>query len=129
MKDYIAYQGEKFQIEWYYDLKGNSQSLEYATDRLTKVEKARLLLLFERIGDLGKINDITKFRNEGDGVYAFKPKPHRFLCFFFEGGKIIITNAFEKRQDKLPNREKTRALDAREEYKERIKKGTYYEED
>ena len=131
MKDYIAYQGERFQIEWYYDVKGNSQALKYATDKLKKVEKARLLLLFERMGDLGKINDITKFRNEGDGVYAFKPKPHRFLCFFFEGGrgKIIITNAFEKRKDKLPNREKTRALDTREEYKERIKKGTYYEED
>lgn len=128
MKDYIAYQGEKFQIEWYYNVEGDSQALEYATDRLTKVEKARLLLLFERMGDLGKVNDITKFRNEGDGVYAFKPKPHRFLCFFFEGGKIIVTNAFEKRQDKLPQREKVKALDARKEYKERIKKGTYYED-
>ena len=77
---------------------------------------------------MGKINDITKFQNEGDGIYAFKPKPHRFLCFFFEGGKIIITNAFEKRQDKLPQREKTMALDAREEYKERIKRGIYYED-
>ena len=53
--------------------------------QLTKVEKARLLLFFERMGDLGKVNDITKFRNEGDGVYAFKPKSHRVLCFFFEG--------------------------------------------
>ena len=39
MKNYIAYRGKKFQIEWYYDIKGDSQVLEYADDRLTKVEK------------------------------------------------------------------------------------------
>ena len=127
MKEYVAYQGKKFQIEWFFDTQGNSQALKYAQEKLNNVEKGRLLLLFERIGDLGKINDITKFRNEGDGIYAFKPKPHRFLCFFFEGGKIIITNAFEKRQNKLPKREKIKALASKDEYQERTGKNDYYE--
>jgi hypothetical protein len=48
------------------------------------------------MGDLGKIFDITKFRNEGDQIFAFKPQPDRYLCFFVVGKKILITNGFEK---------------------------------
>ncbi len=51
-----------------------------------------------------------KFRNEGDQVYAFKPKPYRFLCFFFKGQRVIATNGFYKDQDKLPPNEKKLAL-------------------
>jgi len=39
-------------------------------------------MLFKRIGDFGKISDKTKFRNEKDGIYAFKPQPDRLLSFF-----------------------------------------------
>ena len=69
----------------------------------------------------------TKFRHEGDKVYAFKPQPHRFLCFFFTGQKIIVTNAFHKKTDKLPTKEKDRALKIKDDYELRIKRGDYYE--
>jgi hypothetical protein len=39
------------------------------------------------MGDFGKIYDITKFRNEGDGIYAFKPQSDRYLSFFTLGKK------------------------------------------
>jgi phage-related protein len=55
------------------------------------------------------------------------PKPHRFLSFFFTGGKVIVTNAFTKKQDKLPATEKERALKAMQDYEQRVKTGTYYE--
>lgn len=32
--------------------------------------------------NIGKILNIQKFRYEGDKIYAFRPKPDRFLCFF-----------------------------------------------
>lgn len=79
------------------------------------------------MGDLGKINDKTKFRNEGDQIYAFKPKPDRFFSFFASGGKLIITNAFCKKQDKVPSEEKKRAVDAKKDYERRVKEGVYYE--
>ena len=88
-----------------------------------------MLKLFKMMGDIGKIRDETKFRNEGDKIYAFKPQPHRFLSFFVEGKKIIVTNAFWKKQDKLPPGEKHRALDCMKSYRERVKGGTYYEKD
>ncbi|MFM6247534.1 MAG: type II toxin-antitoxin system RelE/ParE family toxin [Dolichospermum sp.] len=33
-------------------------------------------------------------------------KIYRFLCFFFTGKKIIITNAFQKKTQKLPKNQK-----------------------
>ncbi len=93
MKEYVAYEGPCFTVEWFYDENGVSQSLEYFNG-LSDVQKRKVLMLFKRIGDSGKISDITKFRNEGDKIYAFKPQPDRFLSFFYVGKKIIVTNAF-----------------------------------
>lgn len=101
IKNILAYKGMKFTVEWYFDVSGESQALEY-TETLVPVYKAKLQLLLEIIGDTGTIHNKVKFRNEGDKIYAFKPLPHRFLCFFFTDKEIIITNAFYKDQDKLP---------------------------
>lgn len=128
MKEYIAYQGEKFTIEWYYSQNGESQPLEFFK-KLSPLEQQKFFYLVKRIGDFGLISDKTKFRNEDDGIYAFKPQPNRFLSFFFEGGKIIITNAFVKKSQKLKKQDKESAISARADYLERIKEGTYYESD
>jgi len=79
------------------------------------------------MGDSGKISDRTKFTYEGDQIYAFKPQPERFLCFFIKGQKIIITNGFTKKQQKLPKNEKEKALKFKESYQQRVKEGVYYE--
>ena len=79
------------------------------------------------MGDAGEIQDKTKFRFEGDKIYAFKPQTDRFLCFFYEGRKIIVTNAFRKKQQKLPIREKENALKKRELYINRVIEGDYYD--
>ena len=53
---------------------------------------------------------------EGDEIYAFKPQPDRYLCFFKKGKKIIVTNGFSKRTNKLPLAEKTIALENKKIY-------------
>ncbi len=125
-KEYIVYEGEFFTIEWYYSKNGSSQALEYFNN-LDKNQKKKFLYLIKRMGDFGKISDKTKFVNEHDGIYAFKPQPDRFLSFFALGKKIIITNAFIKKTQKLPKNEKETALKNREDYLFRIKEGNYYE--
>jgi len=77
-REYVAYEGEQFTVEWYYSPKGESQALEYYLE-LDASDRVKVLKLFKMIGDIGKISDQTKFRNEGDKIYAFKPQPHRFL--------------------------------------------------
>jgi hypothetical protein len=83
--------------------------------------------LVKRLGDIGMIRDETKFRNEGDKIFAFKPQPNRFLCFFFAGRKVIITNGFLKKSQKFPPGEKERALRAKHNYEQRVKEERYYE--
>ncbi len=124
--NYIAYEGNEYTIEWYFDAKQQSEALDYYNS-LNKDERIQLLKLLKRMGDAGVIKDITKFRNEGDKIYAFKPQPDRFLCFFYEGKKIIITNGYRKKQQKLPLKEKENAVNKRDDYINRIKTGDYYE--
>ncbi len=126
MKEYVIYSGGKFVIEWFYDNNGKSDVLDFF-EALDSVQKQKILHLVKRMGDAGKISDKTKFRNEGEKIYAFKPQPDRFLCFFFEGGKVIVTNAFVKRQDKLPTNQKNRALQRMKSYTKRVEKGQYYD--
>ena len=124
--EYIAYEGSCFVIEWYFDADYQSQALEYYQS-LSEAERIQLLKLFKRMGDAGEIRDITKFMNEGNKIYAFKSQPDRFLCFFYEGKKIIVTNGFRKKQQKLPKNEKERALKIRDNYTFRVKEGKYYD--
>jgi hypothetical protein len=120
-----AYIGNFFTIEWYYDEKGKSQSHEYY-EGLSDLQKRKLLVLFKRIGDFGKIHDITKFNFEGDSIFAFKPQPDRFLSFFVKDKKIIIANGFHKKSQKLPVDEKNKAIKYKTDYFKRIDEGTYY---
>jgi phage-related protein len=127
MKKFLLYQGERFRLEWYWDEAGHSQPLEYF-DSLDDAQKAKAISLFMRMGDTGKIFDKTKFRNEGDKIFAFKPMPDRFLSFFNIGKLIVVTNAFVKKSDKLPKEEKERALRHMTDFKRRTKNGTYYKD-
>lgn len=114
----LIYEGQFHRAEWYYDENGYSQAYEYFL-KTNANQKRKFLILVKKISDFGMIYDKTKFRNEGDGIYAFKPQPDRYLCFFFDEKKIIVTNAFMKKTDKLPVREKDKALKIRHEYKRR----------
>lgn len=126
-EEYIVYEGEAFTIEWYFDAKGKSQPLKFYEARVED-QRIQLLKLVKTMGDMGNIRNKTKFRNEGDKIFAFKPRPNRFFCFFVEGPKIVITNGFVKKKDKLPPNEKKRALIHMADFKDRVKKGTYYDE-
>ena len=125
-KNYVAYIGTKFTVEWYYTANGRIPALEYFNG-LDLDDKIKTIDLFKLMADEGKIYNKQKFRNEHDKIYAFKPKPHRYMCFFFVGKKIIITNGFMKKKDDLPLEEKKRALRYQEDYEERFNIGKYYE--
>lgn len=46
MKQYIAYVGAEFTIEWYYDVKGQSQALEYFSKQ-PKCSISKFLTFFD----------------------------------------------------------------------------------
>lgn len=81
-KEFIAHQGQKYTLEWYFDTEGKSIALDYF-ENMPKSRQEKLDYFFHVMGLMGEILDIKKFRHEGDGIYVFKPKPDRFFCFFF----------------------------------------------
>jgi len=123
---FIAYKGEKFLIEWFFDDKGQSIAFDYF-EELPNSQKEKLVYLFQMLADTGVIRSEEKFNYEHDQIYAFKPMPDRFLCFFYQGAKIIVTNAFHKKTQKMPPREKQKALKSKSDYIKRCKGGTYYD--
>lgn len=50
MKQQVAYYGEKFTVEWYFDNKGRSQALEFFNEQPLD-KKRKLLNLFRLMGD------------------------------------------------------------------------------
>jgi len=119
-QDCVVYVGERFTIEWYYNEKGYSEAFEYFL-HTSNVQKRKFFILVKRMAEFGKISDITKFRNEGNDIYAFKPQPDRYLAFFIKGKKIIITNGFIKKTEKLSKNEKDKAIKHRTDYLNRFK--------
>lgn len=125
-QEYIVCGGSEFTVEWYFNDQGKSSAKKYF-DQLQLVRKKKFMNLVRLMCGQGEIQDTTKFRYENDGIYAFKPQPDRFFCFFFTGSKIIITNAYEKKSDKMSLPDKAKAQRAYSDYLYRVEKGTYYE--
>ncbi len=87
MDKFLAYKGSEFTIEWYFDDRCKSDALAYFKS-LPTGRKKKLIHLLCLLGDIGKIFNKEKFRYEGNQIYALKPSPDRFLCFFFDGSKV-----------------------------------------
>lgn len=125
-KNFVVHKGVKITLEWYFDSNGNSKALESFME-LPLSSKKKLTFIFFQLAERGRLFNEEKFRNEGDGIYAIKASQDRFLCFFFDGAKIIITNAYKKKSNKMPQNEKEKALKAKKSYEQRCREGTYYE--
>jgi phage-related protein len=107
-REITIYQGECFSVEWYFTSGGKCEAFEFYIS-LSEAQRRKFLILVKRMGDAGKIFDESKFRNEGDKLYCFKPHPDRFLCFFTHWKKLIVTNGFRKKSQRLPKKEKEKA--------------------
>lgn len=124
--EYVAYNGNKFTIEWYYSKNYKSDAFEYYQS-LEEDERDAIISLFKLMANEGKILNPTKFRSEGDKIYAFKTDQERFLSFFCHGKKLIVTSGFRKKTQKMPPKEKEKAIKRQIDYLERERRGEYYD--
>ena len=132
-KRILVYSGKYRIVEFYKDIRNNIPALDYYKT-LTKREKAELYALLRRLTDRppGEFLPETKYRVEDkeNSIYALKFGNNRYLNFTTSAKKIIITNGFKKKTQKLGKREKKSikfAIKAREDYFIRLKEGIYYE--
>ena len=116
-EEYIFYRGEKFQVEFYFNEKGELPAKEYF-DVVDRQVKIKLLALVKYLAENGRLFDEGKFRvvDKQEKIYEFKPMADRFFNFFYEGKKIILTNAYRKKGQKVNNRELARAICLKKDY-------------
>jgi len=126
--EYVFYQGDKFGVEFYFSDKGRLPAKEYF-DSSEQLVKIKLLALVKYMAEEGRIFDERKFRsvNKKEKIYEFKPMADRYFNFFYECRKIIITNAYRKKGQKVDPRELARAIAMKRDYESRVKGDAYYE--
>jgi len=117
--DVVFYEGGYFTIVWGAAANAQCQAFEYF-EGMNAGDQAKASALFLRLADQGAIYDKTKFRKETEELFAFKPQPHRFFCFFVKGRKVVIVTAYRKQGEKAPKRELKRAEAGRLSYLQRL---------
>ncbi|MFH1856256.1 MAG: type II toxin-antitoxin system RelE/ParE family toxin [Candidatus Omnitrophota bacterium] len=88
----------------------------------------KLAAFVKLIADEGTLYDEQKFRivDRNEKIYEFKPGGYRFFNFFFTGRKIIITNGYAKKSQKLDKKALKKAMNFKKDYAQRISGGEYY---
>lgn len=105
-----------FSNKWticYYDMYGKSKYDKFFNS-LTKIEKTKLLSLYERMSEKGPVRNKEKFNNEGDGIFAIKIFKVRVYCFLANDKFIILTHGIKKKTDKLDPNDLERAKNIRD---------------
>src|SRR5437870_121907 len=127
-EDYVFYEGQKFSVEFYFTQKGKMPAKEYF-DLAEELVKVKFLALVKHMADSGRLFDERKFRivDRREKIYEFKPKEERFFNFFYENRRIIITNAYCKKGQRVDQRELDKAINFKMDYEFRVKGGIYYE--
>jgi phage-related protein len=110
MERRVAYQGVVFAIAVAREKSGACPACEFF-DKLSLLDKAKLMALFQITGDHGKFYNPEKFGDLGSGLFEFKSFQIRMPFAFAknERGLILITHGFMKKKDKTPRAEITRA--------------------
>ena len=101
-EEYVLYRGRKYQVEFYYTKSAKMPAKEFFDCAEYRIQ-LKLLALVKYIAEHGKLYDISKFRqvDKKYQIYEFKPLNERYFSFFYKGKRIILTNAYQKRTQKL----------------------------
>lgn len=130
--EFLIYEGIYFEVEFFFNEQGNMPVKE-DFDGLTDNEKAAFLARVIKLGNSspGTIHPKTIFNLENDRekIFVIKFGNNRFCSFFFEGGKIIVTNSYKKQTQKNTKREKVqikKSVEMKRDYVSRTKLNKYY---
>lgn len=106
----FAFIGEKLKIAFARNRDGAYPAEEFF-DQLPQSDKAKLMKLFEILGDHGNHSNPEKFGDLQDGLYEFKSFQIRmpFTYVKSEKGTVIVTHGFTKKSPKAPKAEIQRA--------------------
>lgn len=114
----IAYKGRVYTIAYAVDRNGRSPAKEFF-EALPMRDQAKLMRLFARLADHGRIDNPEKFGNLKESFFEFKSFQIRMPCRFLPRGVVLITHGFRKKRDRAPREEIERAKRIFEEDQQR----------
>jgi hypothetical protein len=85
-------------------------------DGLPKSDRRKLDVLFEYLGEHGKITNPEKFKKVEDGIWEFKSFQIRILCFYAPGRQVMLCNWEIKKRDNLKESTVRTARDRKQEF-------------
>lgn len=113
----IAASGSWGTVEWA-ALRGDAipQAREFYLAQ-SESDKAKLLVLFQRLAEVGRFSNTEKFKQlgekagkQGKGLWEFKSFQLRFLGDFRPGCRFIIAQGVRKKQDDLKKSDIEKAI-------------------
>ena len=103
----VAAKGAWGTVEWAVDKEG-SLSARADYEHLDVDRKAKMAALFQRLAEVGRINNREQFRNlgeksgrRGSQLWEFKRFQDRFLGDFRPGRRFLIAAYEQKKKDRL----------------------------
>ena len=116
----VAYAGVQFTVEYAIRSDGTLPALEFYL-RIDQRWQGRLLTLFTRLGDTGRISNTEQFNKFIDEFWEFKAFQVRMPCYFRPGRHVVITHGFiKKKEGAAPKQEGERAKLIKSEYEQRL---------
>jgi len=120
-------------FEWFWEADGTMPALD-VFEGLASDDQDALVATFRHWGDLphGRRISETRVNEEHDDpkILAAKAGKHRFTVFHAGNDVWIVHGYYAKRQaklDKIGRAAVERAIKAKNDYEERVKRGVYYE--
>lgn len=110
----IHLSGDHRTIAWYEDEGGVAHGQRYY-DSLDAGTRAKFAAPMSYVANQPFYRNDTKFRSEGQDIWAFKVFKHRLMAFWV-GRFLVITHGFTKKSDRVPPGELDRAVRLRDEY-------------
>jgi hypothetical protein len=87
-------------------------------EQLSASDQTKLITLFKRFADFGKIINREKFKKIGDNLFEFKSFQIRVFCFI-ERNELILTHGCIKKRDNLGKADTERAERIRSEHRKK----------
>ena len=89
-------------------------------DGLESSDRQKLDVLFEYLGNHGRLSNREKFKKveNSAGIWEFKSFQIRILCFFAPGKRVMLALGVIKKRDKLSSSDVQRAELYKKEFEE-----------
>ena len=112
------YVGSKLTIECMERVDGLYPAGEFL-DELPERSRRKLDVIFEMMGDQGRIQNKTKFKKVEDGVFEIKSHQVRIFCFFTDDRRLVLLFGLIKKRNEHKRKDIVRAIRMRADYLDR----------